>query len=72
MPEEFLPDNIGGINITGASIGQIARISAVDAEGKPTEWEPIDLPDSGGNVDVTIDGETLVIAENSTALKMKL
>lgn len=51
MPEEFLPDNIGGINITGASIGQIARISAVDAEGKPTEWEPIDLPDSGGNVD---------------------
>lgn len=24
-------------------------------------------PDSGGNVDVTIDGETLVIAENSTA-----
>ena len=27
----------------------------------------VDNPGSGGNVDVTIDGETLVIAENSTA-----
>ena len=26
-----------------------------------------DIAGSGGNVDVTIDGETLVIAENSTA-----
>lgn len=59
IPEEFLPDNIGGINITGASIGQIARISAVDAEGKPTEWEPIDLPDSGGNVDLTTVANTM-------------
>lgn len=29
--------------------------------------ELVEVPDSGGNVDVTIDGETLVIAENSTA-----
>lgn len=26
-----------------------------------------DVSNTGGNVDVTIDGETLVIAENSTA-----
>ena len=30
--------------------------------------ELVEVPDSGGNVDVTIDGETLVIAENSTAI----
>ena len=27
----------------------------------------INIPDSGGSLDVSIDGETLVIAENSTA-----
>lgn len=31
-----------GMDITGATVGQIAKISAVDAEGKPTAWETID------------------------------
>lgn len=33
-----------GMDITGATIGQIAKITAVDEEGNPTAWEPVDLP----------------------------
>ena len=35
-----------GIDVTGASIGQIAKITAVDADGKPTAWEPTDMPEA--------------------------
>lgn len=33
-----------GMDITGARVGQIAKITAVDSAGKPTEWEPVDMP----------------------------
>ena len=32
-----------GMDITGATVGQIAKISAVDENGKPTAWEPVDM-----------------------------
>lgn len=34
-----------GMDITGATVGQIAKIAAVDASGVPTAWEPVDMPD---------------------------
>lgn len=34
------------MGITGATVGQIAKIAAVDASGKPTAWEPVDMPNS--------------------------
>ena len=37
-----------GMDITGASVGQIAKITAVDTDGKPTEWSPVDMPTGGG------------------------
>lgn len=37
-----------GMDITGAKVGQIAKITAVDAQGKPTAWEPVDMPSGGG------------------------
>ena len=37
----------GSINLTGATAGQIPKISAVDSNGKPTAWEPVDLPSGG-------------------------
>lgn len=37
-----------GMGITGATVGQIAKISAVDASGKPTAWSPVDMPSGGG------------------------
>lgn len=36
-----------GMNVTGAKVGQIAKITAVDSAGKPTEWEPVDMPSGG-------------------------
>lgn len=37
-----------GMDVTGAKVGQIAKITAVDSAGKPTEWEPVDMPSGGG------------------------
>lgn len=31
------------IGITGAQVGQIAKITAVDTNGKPTKWEPVEM-----------------------------
>ena len=33
---------------SGASVGQIAKITAVDSSGKPTAWEAVDMPSGGG------------------------
>ena len=33
-----------GMDIAGATVGQIAKISAVDENGKPTAWVPVDMP----------------------------
>lgn len=37
------------LGITGAEVGQIAKITAVDTNGKPTKWEPVDV--AGGGVE---------------------
>ena len=36
-----------GMGITGATVGQIAKIYAVDASGAPTAWSPVDMPSGG-------------------------
>lgn len=36
-----------GMDITGAAVGQIAKVAAVDADGAPTAWEAADL--TGGD-----------------------
>lgn len=35
---------------SGASVGQIAKITAVDSNGKPTAWQAVDMPRGGGDV----------------------
>lgn len=51
-------------DITGATVGQIAKIAAVDASGVPTAWEPVDMPSGGGGlqwievVDITTEEQT--------------
>lgn len=36
------------LGLTGATVGQIAKITAVDESGKPTAWNPVDMPGGGG------------------------
>lgn len=38
---------------SGASVGQIAKITAVDDNGVPTAWSPVDMPSGGGVSDYT-------------------
>lgn len=49
-----LPDAGGSgtdlaLGITGATVGQIAKITAVGADGKPTAWTPVDMPSGGAS-----------------------
>lgn len=45
--------------ITGATVGQIAKIAAVDASGVPTAWSPVDMPTGGGDTWELINEVTL-------------
>lgn len=52
------------LGMISAAVGQIAKISAVDANGVPTAWEPVDMPSGGGEkawtkiIDATITEAT--------------
>lgn len=48
------------MDLTGATVGQIAKITEVDPEGKPTKWEPVDMPGGGGLEDVQLNGISVV------------
>lgn len=55
------------LGVTGATVGQIAKITAVDTNGRPTAWAPVDMPSGGGKLIETkhtaiCDGETTVYA----------
>lgn len=47
--DEMPPEESGGISITGATVGQTVKISAVDENGVPTAWEPTDFPSGGAS-----------------------
>lgn len=44
-----------GLAVTGATVGQIVKIAAVDETGVPTAWEPVDMPSGGGGLRVVRD-----------------
>ena len=41
---EDMPTGGTDMGITGAEVGQIAKITAVDESGVPTAWSPVDIP----------------------------
>ena len=45
---EFDGKDGAGLDITGATVGQVAAVKAVDENGNPTEWEPKDMTGGGG------------------------
>lgn len=47
------------LDITGATPGQIAKITAVDETGKPTKWEPVDIPSGGGDISLGLTAATV-------------
>lgn len=61
-----------GMDITGATVGQIAKIAAVDASGKPTAWEPVDMPNGGGSTWVKVYDGSSTIAEEISVFEVDL
>lgn len=62
-----------GMDITGATVGQIAKITAVDETGVPTAWAPVDMPSGGsgrvfGTYDYTVLASGTIPAGTVTAL----
>lgn len=37
------------MGICGATVGQIIKVKAVNSDGCPTAWEPVDMPSGGGD-----------------------
>lgn len=56
-----------GMDITGATVGQIAKITAVDASGVPTAWSPADMPSGGSSDAVLYTAQTLTDAQKKQA-----
>lgn len=54
--------------ITGATVGQIAKITAVDASGVPTAWVPVDMPSGVGETWEEINVITLADAVNTVTI----
>lgn len=57
-----------GIDITGATVGQIAKITAVDSSGKPTAWEAVDMPSGSSGGERWRLVRTITLAENVTSI----
>ena len=59
----------GGIAVTGATVGQTVKISAVDENGVPTAWEAVEFPSENSNrweqLDYFILGEDTTKATRS-------
>lgn len=65
------------LGITGAQVGQIAKITAVDETGKPTKWEPVEM--AGGetwekiaDIELRADTAAYVLADFATWRKAKV
>ena len=60
-----------GMDITGATVGQIAKIAAVDASGVPTAWSPVDMPGGGGGREWVKIGEVTTAEDTTDAMHIK-
>lgn len=79
-----LANDSKSLGLSSAAVGQMPKIKAVDSNGVPTEWSPVDMPDNlpnpnaitfTGAVTGTYDGSeavTINIPEGSTGNMKKL
>lgn len=68
--DEIKAGGVGGtdisLNVTGATVGQTIKVKAVDADGKPTAWEAVDMATSDAEVWEKVCQVTTT--ENTTAI----
>lgn len=54
--EAEIPSGGGGITVNNtASVGQTVKITAVDENGQPTEWEAVDMASGGGGITAKVE-----------------
>ena len=56
------------LGMTGATVGQIAKITAVDDSGKPTAWEAVDMP--SGREDLYTAGDGIKIEDGKISIDL--
>lgn len=62
-----------GMDITGATVGQIAKIAAVDENGVPTAWSPVEMPDKLPNPNaLTFTGAVTGSYDGSAPMTVKI
>ena len=52
-----------GLDVTGAAVGQIVKIAAVDDNGVPTAWSPVDMPSGGSGSETWAQIGTISLSE---------
>ena len=52
-----------GLDVTGAAVGQIVKIAAVDSDGVPTAWSPVDMPSGGSGSETWAQIGTISLSE---------
>ena len=68
--KQYVDTHAGGgtdMGITGAAVGQIAKITAVDASGVPTAWAPVDMPAGVPSVTAADNGKFLRVVNGAWA-----
>ena len=59
------------LGLTGATVGQIAKIAAVDESGVPTAWEPVDMPQGEGEREWIKIGEVTTTEDTTETTSIK-
>ena len=59
------------LGLTGATVGQIAKIAAVDESGVPTAWEPVDMPQGEGEREWIKIGEVTTTEDTTETTNIK-
>lgn len=69
-----LPEiNTKSLNVTGAAVGQTVKISAVDDNGVPTAWVPVDMASGGGEREwVKLYDGTTTITDEVSAIEVDI
>lgn len=55
------------LGLTGATVGQTVKIKSVDVDGKPAEWEAVELPSGAYIVNLTMGDDGSITADKTFA-----
>ena len=55
------------LGLTGATVGQVPAVKAVDGNGAPTEWEAVELPSGAYIVNLTMGADGSITADKTFA-----